>query len=97
MRMEISEFQRLMDELYGEKDRKRGPERTLLWLVEEIGELAEAVRKNDRRAVREELADVVAWTFSLANVLGIDVEEILKEKYPGRCPKCGEKPCRCGE
>ncbi|MHC1580554.1 MazG nucleotide pyrophosphohydrolase domain-containing protein [Methanopyrus sp.] len=95
--MRISEFQRLMDEIYGEKDRERGPERTLLWLVEEVGELAEAVRRGDEEGIREELADVIAWAFSLANVVGVDVEELLREKYPGKCPKCGRKPCRCGE
>ncbi len=95
--MKISEFQRLMDEIYGEKDRERGPEGTLLWLVEEVGELAEAVRRGDEESIREELADVIAWAFSLANVVGVDVEELLREKYPGKCPKCGQKPCQCGE
>ncbi len=93
--MEVREFQRLMEEIYGKKDRERGPEGTMLWLVEEVGELAEAVRKGDVKAAEEELADIIAWAFSLANVLGIDVEDVLKSKYPGVCPKCGEKPCVC--
>ena len=38
-------MQRLMDELYGEADRDRGVPSTVAWLAEELGELAQAVRK----------------------------------------------------
>ncbi len=93
--MEISEFQKLVRELYESRDRKRGLEKTTLWLVEEIGELAEAVRKGNVKLAREEIADVIAWTVSVANLMGIDVEEALKEKYPGKCPRCNSYPCRC--
>ena len=47
--MELRVFQRHMDELYGSKDRRRGAEKTLLWLAEEIGELFRSVRKGNRR------------------------------------------------
>lgn len=94
----VREFQAHMSELYAAKDRRRGAERTFLWLTEEVGELAEAVRKRDFFSAREELADVVAWTASLANLLGIDLEEALLEKYPrGPCARCGASPCACPE
>ncbi|MBC7115304.1 MAG: nucleotide pyrophosphohydrolase [Archaeoglobi archaeon] len=93
--MKISEFQRLMRELYFERDSKRGIHRTMLWLVEEVGELASAVRDGDEEKAREEIADIIAWTSSLANLLGIEIEEALREKYPGKCIKCGGYPCRC--
>jgi NTP pyrophosphatase (non-canonical NTP hydrolase) len=95
MNMLMSEFQALMRELYLDKDNKRGAERTLLWLMEEVGELSEALRKRDRGAMEEELADIIAWTMSLANVLGIDMEEALMEKYPGYCRYCRGSPCAC--
>jgi NTP pyrophosphatase (non-canonical NTP hydrolase) len=95
MNMRVHEFQALMRELYFDKDNKRGAERTLLWLMEEVGELSEAMRKKDRAALEEELADIMAWTTSLANILGIDMEEALMEKYPGYCRYCGESPCTC--
>ena len=41
--MEIAEFQNLMHDLYAHNDRRRGATATMLWLVEEVGELAEAV------------------------------------------------------
>jgi len=95
--MEIKEFQRMIREIYYHKDLKRGIERTFLWFVEEVGELSEAIRKNDFEAMEEEFADVLAWLASLANLLGVDLEEAAKKKYPGVCPYCGKKPCECEE
>jgi len=95
--MHIREFQQLIRELYYERDSKRGIEKTMLWIVEEVGELAEAVRKNDIKAIGEEMADVLAWLVSLANLYDIDLEEEAKKKYPGYCIRCGKKPCECDE
>jgi len=94
--LEISEFQELMAELYLARDRRRGVYATLLWVVEEVGELAEAVRKGDVDSIGSEIADVIAWVCSLANILGIDVERELKRKWGARvCPRCGSNPCTC--
>ena len=93
--MSIRDFQNLIRDLYYERDSKRGIDKTMLWIVEEVGELAEAVRKNDRKAIGEEMADVFAWLVSLANLFNIDLEEEVKKKYPGYCIKCGKKPCEC--
>jgi NTP pyrophosphatase (non-canonical NTP hydrolase) len=80
--MRVREFQELMRELYYEKDRERGEDKTLRWLADEVEELSDAVRKNDEGAIEEEVADVVAWAVSVANLRGIDVAEALKKKYP---------------
>ena len=95
--MSIRDFQNLIRDLYYERDSKRGIDKTMLWIVEEVGELAEAVRKNDKKAIGEEMADVFAWLVSLANLFNIDLEEEVKKKYPGYCVKCGKKPCECEE
>lgn len=93
--MHLREFQGLMRELYYARDAERGAEKTLLWLIEEMGEFAEAMRKRDKKAMMEEMADIVAWTASLANVLDMDLEEAIIEKYPGYCRYCGSNPCAC--
>lgn len=93
--MEIAEFQSLIRQLYLEKDRKRGTEATLLWLVEEVGELLEAHRRQDREGMEEEIADIIAWVASYANLRGINLEEALEKKYPGRCRYCNSAPCIC--
>ena len=43
----------------------------------------------------KEIADVIAWVNSLANLLDINVEEALFDKYPNKCRKCNSLPCRC--
>lgn len=93
--MEIKEFQKLMYDLYVHNDRRRGAAATMLWLVEEVGELAEAVRRNDTENIREELADCFAWVGALANLYGIDIESVFLEKYPLVCPTCCKNPCVC--
>ncbi|MEZ5246570.1 MAG: MazG nucleotide pyrophosphohydrolase domain-containing protein [Acidimicrobiales bacterium] len=76
--MELVEVQRLMDELYGATDRERGVPSTVAWLCEELGELAQAVRKGTREQQLHEFGDVLAWLASLANQLDIDLDEAMQ-------------------
>jgi NTP pyrophosphatase (non-canonical NTP hydrolase) len=73
--MQIDEFQELMERLYGEADRERGMPATVAWLCEEVGELAQAVRKGTPEQQLHELGDVLAWLASLANQLGLSLED----------------------
>lgn len=94
--MEINEFQNLIKEIYFEKDSKRGADKTFIWLIEEVGELAEQLNKGkSKEELEEEFADVLAWIFSLANLENIDLEKAITKKYPGKCIKCGKIPCLC--
>jgi NTP pyrophosphatase (non-canonical NTP hydrolase) len=79
-RMQLSEFQALMDQLYGSQDRERGMAATVAWLCEEVGELAQAVRKGTPDQQLHELGDVLAWLASLANQLGLSLEDAA-ERY----------------
>lgn len=92
--MDLADFQRLMDHTYGARDRARGAAAAVAWLAEELGELAQATRKGDRDAQVHEVADVLAWLASLANLLGVDLNEAA-DRYARGCPKCGEAPCTC--
>ena len=95
--MKISEFQNLIKDLYFEQDLSRGINTTFIWLIEEIGEFARILRSKDLNLenASEELADIIAWTSSLANLLEIDLETTLSKKYPNKCNKCKSKPCIC--
>jgi NTP pyrophosphatase (non-canonical NTP hydrolase) len=73
--MEIAEFQQLMETLYGAADRERGIPATVAWLCEELGELAQAVRKGSVEQQHHELGDVLAWLASLANQLGLSLDD----------------------
>lgn len=79
---------------YGERDAARGTPATIAWLTEEVGELARAVRKGGREEQLHELSDVLAWIASLANQLGLSLDEAVS-RYSQGCPKCGAIPCRC--
>jgi NTP pyrophosphatase (non-canonical NTP hydrolase) len=92
--MHLAEFQELMRRTYLERDTQRGIDGTFRRLVEEVGELARALRHEDSRARREELSDVLAWLVSVANQAGVDVEAAVA-RYADGCPKCGRIPCTC--
>ncbi|MDR0870904.1 MAG: nucleotide pyrophosphohydrolase [Planctomycetaceae bacterium] len=89
------DFQDLIRKMYYEKDARRGAEATFLWLAEEFGELAAAIRSGGVANRREEFADVLAWLTTLANILDIDLTESVKEKYGSGCPGCGKFVCVC--
>lgn len=93
--MTVEEFQRQVEATYGARDRARGADATFRWLVEEVGELARAVRDGDRSRVEEEVGDVLAWTVSLASLLGVDAYRAVT-RYANGCPKCRSVPCVCG-
>ncbi len=92
--MEIKEFQDLIRQIYFTRDVRRGPDKTFLWFLEEVGELTRAYRRKEEN-VGEEMADVMAWLASMANLLGIDLETELLKKYPRVCPLCSSMPCAC--
>lgn len=92
--MELSHFQELMARTYGERDKSRGLPATIAWLTEELGELAQATRKGTPAQQLLELSDVLAWVASLANQLGLSLDEAAL-RYRDGCPKCGAIPCGC--
>jgi NTP pyrophosphatase (non-canonical NTP hydrolase) len=88
-------FQRLIEDIYLARDAARGVEGTLLWFVEEVGELVRAVRRRERPNLEEEFGDVYAWLVTLASLHGIDLEAIARKKYGAGCPRCRAVPCAC--
>ena len=76
--MQLDEFQALMEQLYGAADRERGIPSTVAWIAEEVGELAQAVRKGTRDQQLHELGDVLAWVASLANQLDLSLTEAVQ-------------------
>ena len=96
MALSLAEFQRLIRDIYDRKDRERGVEGTFMWFMEEVGELAAALRdRRDAGNLALEFADVLAWLATLANIAGVDLEDAMTRKYGGGCPKCHASPCVC--
>jgi NTP pyrophosphatase (non-canonical NTP hydrolase) len=92
--VELNALQEVMAATYGERDAARGRPMAVAWLAEELGELAQAVRKGSAEQQLHELGDVLAWLASLANQLGLPLEEAAS-RYGQGCPKCGRLPCAC--
>jgi NTP pyrophosphatase (non-canonical NTP hydrolase) len=90
----LAEFQRQIELTYGGRDRARGADAAFCWLVEEVGELARALREGDPTRLEAEVGDVLAWTVTVASLAGVDVSRAAA-RYATGCPKCGASPCVC--
>ena len=89
------DFQSLIREMYLRKDAARGVDGTFMWLMEEIGELAAALREGTKDEQIEEFADVLAWLTTIANVVDVDLDAAVRRKYGAGCPGCGKLVCTC--
>jgi len=106
----IGEFQRLIHQMYYDKDVARGIPGTFMWFMEEVGELSSALREfgdpreglptdphweQQRHNLQQEFADVLAWLATMANVAKIDLNLAIQEKYGSGCPGCRAFLCQC--
>lgn len=78
-------------EIYGRLEK----DRALVWTMEELGELAQAARRDEGRArLQEELGQLTAWMLCLANILGVDlaasVESAIREEIERQLAKYGK-------
>jgi NTP pyrophosphatase (non-canonical NTP hydrolase) len=92
--VELAELQSRIETLYGTRDRARGVDGTFRWWVEEVGEVAKALRGGDPTALEHELGDALAWLASVANLVGVDLTRAVA-RYSGACPRCSASPCAC--
>ncbi len=91
----LTDFQHKIREMYYEKDVQRGIDGTCMWLMEEVGELATALRQGTHQKQCEEFADVLAWLATIANVAGVDLGQAIHDKYGSGCPGCHRLICTC--
>lgn len=93
----LEDFQALIRRMYLEKDIARGVDGTFMWLMEEVGELAAALREGTPEDQAAEFADVLAWLTTIANVVNVDLAAAVRRKYGAGCPGCGQFVCACDE
>jgi NTP pyrophosphatase (non-canonical NTP hydrolase) len=91
----LTEVQDLIRAIYGAKDARRGIDGTFMWFMQEVGELASALRGGDHEQRVLEFADVLAWLATLANAAGVNLDDALRQKYGSGCPGCEQTPCVC--
>lgn len=74
----LDAIQELSLHIYGKYDLQK----SLIWMVEEMGEVISAVRKGkDKEEISGELGDLLAWIFHLGNILDIPISEALKSTF----------------
>ena len=96
MALTLQELQAILRER-DHKPKRKGD--YMLKLMEEVGELAEAVRKDKRMepggtikgTVEEELCDVLYYVMALANVYEVDMEACFRLKDELNRKKWGHK------
>ena len=93
----LQDFQALIRRMYLDKDIARGVDGTFMWLMEEVGELAAALREGTREEQAAEFADVLAWLTTIANVVDVDLADAVRQKYGAGCPGCGQFVCACDD
>ncbi|MSQ95456.1 MAG: nucleotide pyrophosphohydrolase [Gemmataceae bacterium] len=93
--MTLPELQKMIRDTYGAKDARRGAEGTFMWFMQEVGELATAIRSGSAVEKSQEFADVLAWLATLANIAEVDLDAAIAAKYGAGCPGCGQSPCEC--
>ncbi len=93
----LREFQQLIRGMYHDKDVARGVDGTFMWLMEEVGELAAALREGTHEEIAAEFADVLAWLTTIANVAEVDLAASVHKKYGDGCPGCGHLLCTCDD
>lgn len=101
----LNEWQKMFQKIYNRDISERS--RSAIGLMEELGELAEAIRVFERhpRFLAGEAADVFSYIMGLANEFALqkkletqeefDFESEFLRRYPGLCLACGNQLCTC--
>jgi len=103
----LNEWQQMFADIYPRDVNSLGTGRSTVGLLEELGELAEAVRVFDKhpKYFAGEAADVFSYIMGIANEHRIKLQldgkqdfnfeaEFLR-RYPGLCLQCGHEVCSC--
>ncbi len=89
MSLTIENMQEYLNEKYKrtKPEEMKNTQRYFLKLIEEVGELAEVIRKDKRMVdnnikgtIEEELSDVLYYVLMIANTYNIDLEDCFRKK-----------------
>lgn len=102
----FSQIAQHLQMLYGDVNATQPIEYLILRLTEECGETSSAVIRSTRTdsdpetilyEIAKELADGIAWVFSIANRIGVDVQAEYLLRYGNGCRTCDKPVCECTE
>jgi len=94
--LSLQEIQKMLNNVYGEKNREMGFIKIWLHLSTESCELSESIRRNGwKDDAKSELADLIAWFLAVCNFFKIDIAPAIFKRYNGVCDICEKNPCEC--
>lgn len=107
MEWDVNRWVDHMHEVYGANNRNAGIYFAICRLNEEIDEAKAAHYLDEisnpnitlpmrRMNIAREFADVLAWIFSIAAMLDLNLGSAIQERYGGSCSRCTKRPCECG-
>ena len=92
----FEDWQLYLAVVYRNENAKITPSTTVLKIIEAIGKTSRSLRIGLNIAnVKKHLAGVLAWTITLANKFDIKIDDVIYDRYPNKCARCQNKPCKC--
>jgi len=100
----LRQWQQHFNALYGVRNKEKGVENVLNRLFKEVSELSSLQLKvpymncgigEIEKEFALELSDVFAWTIAMANVLGIDLQKAVLDRFGNGCQQCRQLQCIC--
>ncbi len=100
MDLTLKKIQKYLKEKYeiSKPEEIKNTQRYFLKLIEEVGELAEVIRKDQRMSndnikgtIEEELSDVLYYVLMIANTYDIDMESCFRLKEEHNSKRYGHK------
>lgn len=92
----LNEWQTMFSKIYGRHNSKVPFPEIWLHLMEEAGEIAEDLRKENFKRLSYDLPDVFAWLCAFSNKFNVSLDELVWNKFPAICPYCEqEENCIC--
>ena len=90
----LREWQSFISKLYQEENARLTPMNALMAMMKDVGDLAMLNRKRSgAEQMTSKLAAILAWTLTIAQLLGLDLGAVVYEKYDDHCPVCGQDIC----
>lgn len=97
----LNGYQEMLDRVYGNANRAQTLSQVGYHLMEELGEVSNALIDRDLQEIRKETADVFGWLVGIvvkcADIVNKEyrLDDIIYNRFSDLCPWCNAKPCAC--
>ena len=95
MPADLPGWQEMFKRIYGNINKLASPVSIWLHVLEEMGEVSKEIRFKNWSKAKDEAADCYAWLMAFCNKLGVRLDDITWNTYPGICNVCRKEKCQC--